>query len=114
MIKKTILLYNFNISNFNIFMHIKKNIIITVLLLIILTSCQRKAIINTHGISYLEEREKLILSNKSNKNDVIAVLGQPATKGMRNNNIWIYIERTQTKGKFLKLGKIKLIKLSVY
>tara|TARA_B110001454_G_scaffold148955_1_gene138379 strand:+ start:33 stop:491 length:459 start_codon:yes stop_codon:yes gene_type:complete len=91
-------------------MHIKKNIIISVLLLIILTSCQRKAIINTHGISYLEEREKLILSNKSNKNDVVAVLGQPATKGMRNNNIWIYIERTQTKGKFLKLGKIKLIK----
>jgi len=91
-------------------MHIKKNIIITILLLIILTSCQRKEIINTHGVSYLEKREKLILANKSNKNDVVKVLGQPATKGMRNNNIWIYIERTQTKGKFLKLGKIKLIK----
>jgi len=91
-------------------MHIKKNIIITILLLIILTSCQRKEIINTHGVSYLEKREKLILANKSNKNDVVNVLGQPATKGMRNDNIWIYIERTQTKGKFLKLGKIKLKK----
>ena len=91
-------------------MHIKKNITITVLLLIILSSCQRKEIINTHGVSYLEKRENLILANKSNKNDVVKVLGQPATKGMRNNNIWIYIERTQTKGNFLKLGKIKLIK----
>ena len=37
-------------------------------------------------------------------------LGQPATKGMSNNNIWIYIERTQKKGKMLQLGKNLLTK----
>ena len=41
--------------------------------------------------------------NKSNKNDVIQVFGQPATKGMVDENLWIYIERTITRGKILKL-----------
>lgn len=88
----------------------KKYFVYTFLLLIILTSCQRKEIIKTHGISYLEKREKLVLINKSNKNDVVKFLGQPATKGMSNNNIWIYIERTQKKGKMLQLGKNLLTK----
>ena len=88
----------------------KKNIIYIVLLLVILTSCQRKEIIRTHGISYLEKREKLAIINKSNKNDVVKFLGQPASKGMTDNNIWIYIERTHTKGKLLKLGRSELSK----
>ena len=49
--------------------------------------------------------EKLVHINKSNKNDTMLVLGQPATKGMTNDNLWIYIERTQTKGKLLKMGR---------
>ena len=88
----------------------KKYSIYFFLLLIILTSCQRKEITKTHGISYLEKREKLVFINKSNKNDVVKFLGQPATKGMNNDNIWIYIERTQKKGKMLKLGKNQLTK----
>ena len=71
----------------------------------IIIGCQRNEIIKTHGISYLEQREKLIVVNKSNKNDTIKVFGQPATKGMTNNNLWIYIERTKTRGKLLKLGR---------
>ena len=42
---------------------------------------------------------------KSNKNDAIsAIMGQPSTKGMVDDNLWIYIERTITRGKLLKLG----------
>ena len=83
------------------------------LLLIILTSCQRKEITKTHGISYLEKREKLITLNVSNKNDTVKVLGQPATKGMTDNNLWIYIERTRSRGKLLKLGRTYLKKNNV-
>ena len=88
----------------------KKSIVYIVLFLVILTSCQRKEIVRTHGISYLENREKLAIINKSNKNDVVKFLGQPASKGMTDNNIWIYIERTHTKGKLLKLGRSELSK----
>ena len=75
------------------------------LILTFITSCQRNVVIKTHGISYLEKREKLIFVNKSNKNDIIEIFGQPSTKGMTNDNLWIYIERTITRGKLLKLGR---------
>ena len=90
----------------------KKNLLY-ICLLILLTSCQRHEVINTHGITYLEQREKLIIINESNKNDAIKVLGHPATKGMSDENLWIYIERTKTKGKLLKLGRSNLEKNNV-
>ena len=76
-------------------------------------SCQRNEVIKSHGISYLEKREKLITLNKSNKNDVVQILGQPSTKGMTDDNLWIYIERTKSRGKLLKLGKSYLTKNNV-
>ena len=83
----------------------KKNIFLLLVSLIFLTGCQRTEVVKTHGIAYLEKREKLIVVNKSNKNDTIKILGQPATKGMTDENLWIYIERTITRGKLLKLGR---------
>ena len=72
---------------------------------LLLTNCAREQIVKTHGIAYLEKREKLIKINSSNKNDIISILGLPATKGMTDDNVWIYIERTKTRGKLLKFGK---------
>ena len=82
-----------------------KKIVYLLLLLLFIVSCQRKEIVRTHGISYLEKREKLIFVNKSNKNDTINIFGQPSTKGMTDENLWIYVERTITRGKLLKLGR---------
>ena len=91
----------------------QKYIILIIVSLFFLIGCQRHAVVNTHGISYLEKREKLIFVNKSNKNDIVQILGQPATRGMTNNNLWIYIERTRTRGKLLKLGRNYLAKNNV-
>ena len=90
-----------------------KKIIILLIFFIFFTGCQRNEVIKTHGISYLEKREKLIEVNKSNKNDTIEILGQPSSKGMENENLWIYIERTKTRGKLLKLGRNFLKKNNV-
>ena len=83
----------------------KKNIYLLLIILLFITACQQNEIVKTHGIAYLEKREKLIIVNKSNKNDTINILGQPSTKGMTDENLWIYIERTHSRGKLLKLGK---------
>ena len=91
----------------------KKTIFFLLACLIFFTGCQRREVIKTHGIAYLEKREKLIILNKSNKNDAIKVLGYPATKGMSDENLWIYIERTTTRGKFFKLGRSYLKKNNV-
>ena len=94
-------------------MHMKKSIIILLAGIFFLTGCQRNEVIKTHGIAYLDKREKLIIVNESNKNDTIDILGQPSSKGMTNENIWIYIERTKTRGKLLKLGRNYLKKNNV-
>ena len=91
----------------------KKSIIVLLAGIFFLTGCQRNEVIKTHGIAYLDKREKLIIVNESNKNDTIAILGQPSSKGMTNENIWIYIERTKTRGKLLKLGRNYLKKNNV-
>lgn len=46
--------------------------------------------------------------NKSNKNDVLKIFGQPHTKTFNEDDTWIYIERTLSKGKYHKLGRHKL------
>ena len=91
----------------------KKNTYLLFIIIFFIIGCQRNEVIKTHGISYLEKREKLIILNQSNKNDTIKIFGQPATKGMTNNNLWIYIERTKTRGKLLKLGRDYLKKNNV-
>ena len=91
----------------------KKKIYLLGFILIVIFGCQRNEVIKTHGISYLDKREKLIIVNKTNKNDAITILGQPATKGMVDDNLWIYIERTRTRGKLLKLGRNYLKKNNV-
>ena len=91
----------------------KKNIYLLVIILFFITACQQSEVLKTHGIAYLEKREKLIVVNKSNKNDTVNVLGQPSTKGMTNDNLWIYIERTIGRGNLLKFGRNYLKKNNV-
>ena len=82
-----------------------KNVYLLVIILFFITACQQNEVIKTHGIAYLDKGEKLIIINKSNKNDTVNILGQPSTKGMTDDNLWIYIERTITRGKLLKFGR---------
>ena len=78
--------------------------IFTVILLL-LSNCQRNQIINTHGVAFLDKKQKQLIIDKTNKNDVKKDLGPPSTIATFDNSIWIYIERTRTKGKLLKFGQ---------
>ena len=91
----------------------KKNIYLLGFFLLFIFGCQQKEVIKTHGVAYLKKRVKLIIVNESNKNDTVSILGQPATKGMVDDNLWIYIERTRTRGKLLKFGRNYLKKNNV-
>tara|TARA_B100002052_G_C15614026_1_gene476658 strand:+ start:118 stop:594 length:477 start_codon:yes stop_codon:yes gene_type:complete len=89
------------------------NIILILFLTIFLTNCQKNRVIKTHGIFYLENRAELLDLNKTNTNDVIKILGQPHSKSLKEENTWIYIERTRTRGKMLKLGRNVLLNNNV-
>jgi len=88
-------------------------LIIVVFLSVFLSNCQRNKVIKSHGIMYLENRQDLLEVNVSNKNDVIDNLGQPHSKSIKEENTWIYIERTKTKDKIYKLGKSVLVNNNV-
>ena len=80
--------------------------IVTVLiLLLLLSNCQRNPVIKTHGVPFLDKKQKNLTIEKSNKNDVKKALGHPSTVATFDNSIWIYIERTRTRGKLLKFGQ---------
>ena len=87
---------------FNIKYHFTK---ILLFLLFILVGCQLKDPDKNHGILFLENRSNTLIVKKTNKNDIISKLGQPHSKSFDNEDIWIYLERTLSKGKYHKLGQ---------
>jgi len=91
----------------------KKKAYLLFIVLFFVIGCSQNEVIKTHGVAYLDKREKLITVNNSNKNDTLAIFGQPSTKGMADDNVWIYIERTRTRGTLLKLGQNYLKKNNV-
>ena len=70
-----------------------------------LIGCQLQEPTKVHGIVFLENRANKLSINTSNKNDVIDIFGSPHSKSIDNENEWIYIERTLTKGDYHKLGQ---------
>ena len=79
--------------------------IVFIVILLLLSNCQRNPIIDTHGVAFLDKKQKNLIIDKTNKNDVKKVLGHPSTVAIFDNSIWIYIERTRTRGKLLKFGQ---------
>ena len=88
-------------------------LILTIFLSSFLTNCQKNKVIKSHGIFYLENRDKLLKVNDTNINDVIRILGNPHTKSIKDKNTWLYIERTRTKGKMVGLGRNVLLNNNV-
>jgi len=77
---------------------------------ILLTNCSFKKVDKHHGVPFLEEKQKLLVVNESNKNDIQKILGIPSTKGFYDNDVWIYIERKLSQSELKNLGRMKIIK----
>ena len=82
-----------------------KRILYIIFLSIFLNNCQLNEPKKSHGLNFLENREKILKIGKTNKNDVIKLIGNPHTISIKGDNKWIYIERTIVKGKLIKLGQ---------
>ena len=65
--------------------------------------------IDHHGVHKLNiKKEKLFLS-ETNKNDIIKILGPPSTVSFFDNEILFFIERKETNGSIIELGRRKII-----
>ena len=90
-----------------------QKILYIIILSLIVTNCSFKPVVKHHGTPFLEKKQKLLVVNKANKNDIIKILGNPSTKSKFDNDIWIYIERKQTQSKLTNLGKMKIYENNV-
>ncbi len=66
-----------------------------------MTSCTLNKVDNVHGVSNLKNKISLIERNKTNKNDIIKILG-PIPVIDKKENRWAYFEVRETKTKYGK------------
>ena len=85
------------------------NKIILFIIFLLISNCTLNKVVKHHGVHFLEKKQKNLVLNSSNKNDIISILGPPSTKSTFDNDLWIYIERKQIESTMLKLGKDKMI-----
>ena len=88
-------------------------ILYIILIYFIVSNCSFKPVVKHHGVPNLDKKQNSLFVNKTNKNDIINILGNPSTKSKFDNDVWIYIERKQTQSKLKNLGKMKIFKNDV-
>ena len=80
---------------------------------LIVANCSLRPVVKHHGVPFLEKKQKTLIVNVTNKNDIKEILGNPSTKSKFDNDVWIYIERKQTQSNLRKLGKMIIFKNDV-
>ena len=87
--------------------------IFLLLIILFITACSSNKVSKNHGFISLEKKLENIVINKSNKNDIIEIIGHPSSISKFNSNKWFYIERKQTNQSLFKLGKKKISKNNI-
>ena len=88
-------------------------ILYIIFLSLIVANCSMKKVINHHGVPSLEIKQKNLVINETNKNDILKILGNPSTQSKFDNDVWIYIERKQTQSEIKNLGRMIIYKNDV-
>tara|TARA_B110001454_G_scaffold125918_1_gene117483 strand:+ start:455 stop:919 length:465 start_codon:yes stop_codon:yes gene_type:complete len=79
--------------------------IILFILCFFISNCTFNKVVKNHGVHNLNVKQDKLILKKSNKNDIITLLGPPSTKSTFDNDMWIYMERKTSKGSIFTLGK---------
>jgi outer membrane protein assembly factor BamE (lipoprotein component of BamABCDE complex) len=83
------------------------------LIFIFIINCSGNKVSNYHGSKSLENQFEKLIVNKTNKNDIIKIIGPPSTISEFDKNKWFYIERLKTNQSLIKLGTQKIKKNNV-
>ena len=87
--------------------------IFLLLIILFITACSSNKVSKNHGFISLENKLENIAINKSNKNDIIKIIGHPSSISKFDTNKWFYIERKQTNQSLFKLGIKKISKNNI-
>ena len=79
-----------------------------IFVLLTVSNCTTQKVVKQHGTPSLNNKNEKLLINKTNKNDIIKILGVPSTKSKFDENVWIYIEQKKTVSGIKNLGQMKI------
>ena len=82
-----------------------KNIIVLLGIFLTIANCSMERPVNHHGVHKLELKEKKLIINETNKNDIIKILGSPSANSKFDEEILFFIERKISNKSVLTLGK---------
>tara|TARA_B100001939_G_C16924529_1_gene610962 strand:+ start:1444 stop:1899 length:456 start_codon:yes stop_codon:yes gene_type:complete len=86
---------------------------IIIIIFLFIVNCSGNKVSNFHGSKQLETKFNIIKVNKTNKNDLVKLIGPPSSVSDFDNNKWFYIERLKTNQSLIKLGNQKIEKNNV-
>ena len=78
------------------------------LIFIFIVNCTGNKVSNYHGAKSLEIKYEKIHINKTNKNDLVDLIGPPSSISDFDENKWFYFERLKTNQSLFKLGAQKI------
>ena len=82
-----------------------KNIILLLSIFLTIANCSMQKPVSHHGVHKLELKQKKLIVNETNKNDIIKILGPPSVQSKFDTELLFFIERKITNTTSLKLGK---------
>jgi len=82
-----------------------KNIILLLSIFLTIANCSLQKPIKHHGVHKLELKEKKLIVNETNKNDIIKILGPPSVESKFDNEVLFFIERKITNSSTFRIGK---------
>mgnify|MGYP001500023667 FL=1 len=86
-----------------------KNIVLLLSIFLTIANCSIQKAIKHHGVHKLELKEKKLILNISNKNDIIKILGPPSVESKFNTEVLFFIERKISNKSSFKLSKQVII-----
>ena len=84
-----------------------------ILLFLFTLNCSTNKVRNNHGFTSLNGKFEKILINKTNKNDILQIIGPPSSISIFDKNKWFYIQRLKKNQSLIKLGIKKIEKNNI-
>jgi outer membrane protein assembly factor BamE (lipoprotein component of BamABCDE complex) len=86
-----------------------RKLFIFLIISLFISACTLKKVQKHHGVRFLDKKQEKLSVNRSNKNDILKLLGNPSTKSTFDNDLWIYIERKVDNSSLTKFGGERII-----
>ena len=86
---------------------------IFIILFFFIANCSTNKISYNHGFISLQTKYEKIMINRTNKNDILKIIGPPSSISNFDNNKWFYIQTKKENQSLLKLGIKKIEKNNI-